>query len=149
MYSGTTWAMFIPLSGGETGQKDHLALGNDRLLGPGHLGCCSAPISSRGPGVRGPWASPSGNSVSGRQGELGKEGSGQLSATAAHSCPCLFPDSLCFLISWQLLGEFPASARWDLKGAGHISHISQFPCLPAGTRRRRRPRNTHHAQPWR
>lgn len=130
MYSGTTWATFIPLSGGETGQKDHLALGNDRLLGPGRLGCCSAPISSRGPGVRGPWASPSGNSVSGRQGDLGKEGSGQLPATDAHSCPCLFPDPLRFLISWQLHGEFPAGARWDLKGqarqaTSHSPHVSQ------------------------
>lgn len=35
----------------------------------------------------------------------------------AHSCPCLFPDPVLFLISWQLLGE-SAAVWWDLQATG-------------------------------
>jgi len=87
------------------------------LAGPG------LPTMNMGPGVRGPWASPSGNSVRGGLAGQGRLGGG-LACGGRVDCSQLpfSPDSLFLFLPRQLLGT---------------------------PRRRRAPWNTHHAQPWR
>lgn len=66
----------------------------------------STTVCSRGPGVRGPWASPSGNSVSVRMALVGGGlGVYELVEWAGCSQLPISPDPLLLLLPWQLHGE--------------------------------------------